>query len=274
MARRNRLFLLDLGRMNMPLSGFFGDLAGNDPVGQEIVEFPVSASLIEAPEGRILYDVGCHPQAMSSDGRWSEDIQSQYPWSGDETCHLPHRLEQLGLGPNDIDYVVLSHLHSDHAGCVEFFRESQVIVHRQEFKAAMAAHQRREADSFYAARDIDEWLRLNLNWCMIEDDEDELKLGEQVTLLNWGPGHSSGMLGLDVELDDTGHIILASDAVYSLANFGPPQRPTEFNISNAKAAQTVEKIRQRAQRHSAEVWCGHDMTQFLSLRHSTEGWYE
>ena len=41
---------------------------------------------------------------------------------------LPARLDMMGVGPDDIDYVVLSHLHCDHAGCVGIF--PQVEDHR------------------------------------------------------------------------------------------------------------------------------------------------
>jgi len=269
-----RLFLLDLGRMQMERRGFLGDLAANDPLGNEIVEFPISACLIDGPQGRILFDCGCHPEAMQPAGRWPAEYQAQFPWSGDETCHLPNRLEQLGLGPDDIRYVVLSHLHSDHAGCVEFFRKSRVIVHRHEFDAAQAEYKRRAASSFYAWRDIEQWVQPDLNWRFIEPHQQELALSEQVTLLNFGAGHAAGMLGLDVSLPDTGHVILASDAVYSLENFGPPARPAGFDLAVQKAAQTVERIRARATRTRAQVWCGHDLPQFMGLRRSTEGWYE
>jgi glyoxylase-like metal-dependent hydrolase (beta-lactamase superfamily II) len=260
--------------MHMQGAGFLGDLPDDDPLAKEIVEFPISACLIDGVEGRILFDTGCHPDAMLADGRWPQQYQSQFPWSGDEACHLPNRLEQLGLGPDDIKHVVLSHMHSDHAGCVEFFQKSQVIIHRNEFDAAMAEHKRRQADSFYAWRDIEQWIHHDLNWRFIEDDQAEVVLGEGVTLLNFGSGHSAGMLGLDVSLQDTGRVILASDAVYTLENYGPPARPSGFDVAPLEAAQTVETIRSRAHRTSAQVWCGHDMSQFNGLRRSTEGWYE
>ena len=47
---------------------------------------------------------------------------------------------------------------SRHAGCVEFFRKSQVIVHRAELDVALAYHQRRDPDSPYAWKDVDQWL--------------------------------------------------------------------------------------------------------------------
>lgn len=274
---RNKLSVLDLGRMQMAKSSFFGDLADDDPCRNEIVEFPISAYLIDGPEGRILYDVGCHPDAMKPQGRWSESFQSQFPWSagpGGEACHLPNRLEQLGLGPDDIKHVVLSHMHSDHAGCVEFFRKSQIIVHRNEYDVALEYHKRKDIDSSYAWQDFEQWLKQDLNWRFIEDHEKELPLTEKITLLNWGAGHAAGMLGLDVALDETGHVILASDAVFTMKNYGPPARSQGYSVAPGNAAGTVEQIRTRAGRLSAQVWCGHDMAQFMSLRHSTEGWYE
>jgi glyoxylase-like metal-dependent hydrolase (beta-lactamase superfamily II) len=69
-------------------------------------------------------------------------------------------------------------------------------------------------------------------------------------------------------------VILASDAIFTLENFGPPARPAGYPLSPANAARTVEKIRARAECLEAQVWCGHDMKQFTNLRHSTEGWYE
>ncbi len=263
--------------MRMARASFFGDLADDSPSAKEIVEFPISAYLLEGPEGRILYDAGCHPDAMKPEGRWSEAFQAQFPWApgpDGEACHLPNRLEQMGLGPDDIGQVVLSHMHSDHAGCVEYFRKSQVIVHRDEFDVALACHERRDPDSSYAWRDTEQWIAQDLNWRFVEAHEDELPLNDHVTLLNWGAGHAAGMLGLDVSLDETGRIILASDALFTMENYGPPPRPAGYPVSAAKAARTVEEIRTRAGRLAAQVWCGHDMAQFTGLRHSTEGWYE
>lgn len=273
----NRLYVLDLGRMRMARRSFFSDFLEGDPAANEMVEFPISGYLIDGSEGRILYDVGCHPDAMRPDGRWSEDFQSRFPWSPSpdgEACHLPNRLEELGLGPDDIRHVVLSHMHSDHAGCVEFFRKSQVIVHRAEYNVALDWYKRQDADSSYAWKDVDAWLKQDLHWRFVEQDENELSLTDGVTLLNWGPGHATGMLGLDVNLPDTGHVILASDAVFTMDNYGPPPRPAGYPVSAAGAARTVEDIRARATRLSAQVWCGHDMHQFLTLTRSTEGWYE
>ena len=97
--KHDRLYLLDLGRMHMPRSSFIADLHEEDPkADDDVVEFPICAHLIDSVDGRILYDTGCHPEAMGPNGRWPASYQEAYPWSGDESCQLPNRLEQLGLG--------------------------------------------------------------------------------------------------------------------------------------------------------------------------------
>ena len=113
-----------------------------------------------------------------------------------------------------------------------------------------------------------------MNWRLVEEHEKELSLTETVTVLNWGAGHAVGMLALDVSLDEAGHVILASDAIYTMENFGPPARPAGYPVSAVNAARTVDEIRARAQSLNAQVWCGHDMNQFMTLRTSTQGWYE
>lgn len=146
--------------MRMARRSFFAGLADDDPSAAEMVTFPISAHLIEGPSGRVLFDTGCHPDAMKPNGRWSDVFKRRLPWSpgpDGEACHLPNRLEQLGLGPDDIRHVVLSHMHSDHAGCVEFFRKSQIIVHRAELDAARdrssSAHSvRASTDSSFRCR--------------------------------------------------------------------------------------------------------------------------
>ena len=69
-------------------------------------------------------------------------------------------------------------------------------------------------------------------------------------------------------------VILASDAIFTMENLGPPARPTGYPVSAVDAARTVEEIRAHAERLNARVWRGHDMNQFMSLRNSTQGWYE
>jgi glyoxylase-like metal-dependent hydrolase (beta-lactamase superfamily II) len=256
MTARVRLHALDLGRLCMDRAQLVGDL----PAGLS-VEIPVSAYLIEHPDGPVLFDTGCHPQAMGPDGLWPADYQRDYPWRGDETCLLPHRLAERGLRPADLSCVVLSHLHNDHAGCVEFLAGVPLVVHRDEHAAALAAFAAGDSSNYVAA-ETTRWRQRDLVWQPIDHD---LVLNDAVTVLNWGRGHAAGMLGLHVRLPQTGNIILASDALYCAANAAPAFRRPGLVLDAARWDATARHIADLADRLGAEVWFGHDAEQFAAI---------
>ena len=262
-----KLHVLDLGRIRLDSQILIG--AGPSPFPAR-VEVPVSAYCIDHPDGRVLFDAGCHPQAMGPNGRWSPEFQRDYAFLGGEECMLPNRLEQMGLGPNDFRHVVLSHLHSDHAGCTEFFRKSRIIVHADELAAAKDEY-RRNAEDAYAWRDTDAWMKADLDWCTVRSDEGDIDLADGLRILNFGRGHSNGMLGLSVRLRESGNVVLASDALYCAENLADIARPG-WMVDLAGYMATVERLRLLLQ--DAQIWFGHDPRQFATLRKSTEGCYE
>ena len=264
-----RLHVLDLGRLRMQASVMIGK--GPSPFS-EVVEVPVSAYCIDHPDGRVLFDTGCHPKAMGPNGRWSKEFQRDFAHLGSEECALPHRLEQLGLGPNDFRYVVLSHMHCDHAGCVEFFHKSQLVVHADELAAAADAYTKCD-ESAYAWQDTNAWMARSLNWRQVRTEEGDLDLHDQVRVLNFGRGHAFGMLGLSVRLPVAGEIVLVSDAAYCAENLGPPIALPGFFQDEMGLRRTLERIRQLTH-HGASIWFGHDPRQFATLRRSPKDWYE
>jgi glyoxylase-like metal-dependent hydrolase (beta-lactamase superfamily II) len=263
-----RLHVLDLGRLRLDASVLVADQPGGT-----IAEVPVSAYVVEHPDGRVLFDTGCHPRAMGPQGLWPPAFQAAYPWHGDEACHLPNRLAALGLGPDDFSAVVLSHLHTDHAGCVEFFSRAKLIAHADEFAAALAAHRARD-DSAYVTAETERWRRLDLNWHTLARDAGDVPINDATTVLNLGPGHAAGMLGLHVRLPETGDLLLVSDALYCAANLSPAFRRPGSLVDPPAWDRTARSIAALAEQHRAKIWFGHDAAQFATLRHSTEGWYE
>jgi len=269
-----KMHVLDLGRLTFDVNGIVAgsnySTVRNPDVSNKLIEVPVSSYCIEHPDGNVLFDVGCHPNAMGSQGRWPESLQEICPHTGGEHCDLPNRLQQIGLGPDDIRYVVLSHLHNDHAGCVEFFRKSRLIVHELEFEGALRTYALRRDNTSYVRKDIARWCETDLQWSLVASNSGDVALHNEVEILNFGSGHAHGMLGLHVRLRETGSIILASDAIYSRANFEPtPLMPGEC-FDSIGVRRTVERIRHLAHRHQAQVWFGHDPEQFSTLSKSTD----
>jgi glyoxylase-like metal-dependent hydrolase (beta-lactamase superfamily II) len=70
-----------------------------------------------------------------------EFVQSEFGlFEVDPADSLPELLDREAVPPEEIDTVVLSHLHWDHAGNVDVFdnESTEIMVHRDEFQYAVA----------------------------------------------------------------------------------------------------------------------------------------
>lgn len=214
---RMKIYVLDNGRMKMDKNLMIANAnqatldAPNAP--NEMHEFPIYTVFIDHPDAKILFDTACNPNAMGENGRWISATQKAFPYFADESCHLPNRLEQIGVDPKEVDFVVASHLHLDHAGCLEYFTNATIIVHDDELSGAMKTYARNQQAGAYIWADIDAWIKSNLTWRTVSKEDDNLKLVEGVRVLNYGSGHAWGLIGLEIESSELGTIILASDAI-------------------------------------------------------------
>ncbi|SFV45689.1 Hypothetical protein SSCIU_02530 [Mammaliicoccus sciuri] len=237
-------------------------------------EFPIYTVFIDHPEAKILFDTACNPNSMGENGRWINQTQKAFPYTADESCYLPNRLEQINVDPSEVDYVVASHLHLDHAGCLEYFTNATVIVHDDELNGTMQTYARNQKAGAYIWADIDAWIKNDLTWKTIKPYEDNLEIVKGVKVLNFGSGHAWGMIGLEVETQELGTLILASDAIYTAESMGDILKPPGILYDSIGWARSVEKIKKLAKEKNAQIWFGHDGNQFEGFRKSTDGYYE
>lgn len=226
---RMKIYVLDNGRMKMDKNLMIANsnqaTLDHPEAPNEMLEFPIYTVFIDHPEAKILFDTACNPNAMGENGRWINATQKAFPYFADESCHLPNRLEQIGVDPKEVDFVVASHLHLDHAGCLEYFTNATVIVHDDELSGTMKTYARNQQEGAYIWADIDAWIKNNLTWKTIQKEDDNIKLVDGVKVLNFGSGHAWGIIGLEIESAELGTIILASDAIYTKESMGNPPKP-------------------------------------------------
>ena len=272
-----KLHVLDLGRMRMDanLVAQKASIATLDDPNRAnyMSEFPVQAFLLETEDGYLLYDTGCHPEAMGPDGRWPEAFQKQCPWYGDETRTPMYLLEQMGIRPDEIKTIVLSHMHNDHAGCIEFFPNAHYIVAKEEFSACLRAYAQHAYMSSYIWKDTDVWTKLPIDWELLEESDGDVGIAPGVTVLNLGPGHAYGVLGLKVDLEHSGSVILTSDAVYCADNYNEMRVPGVV-LDSVGWARSCKRIKKLARESRAQVWFGHDMSQFRTLKTAPQFFYD
>ena len=254
--QRMKIYVLDNGRMKMDKNLMFANsnqaTMDNPNQPNEMHEFPIYTVFIDHPEAKILFDTACNPNAMGDNGRWITVTQKAFPYFADEACHLPNRLEQIGIDPTN----------------------ATVIVHNDELNGTMQSYARNQKEGAYIWADIDAWIKNDLTWKTMKRDEDYLKLVDGVKVLNFGSGHAWGMIGLEIETEELGTIILASDAIYTKESMEPTLKPPGILYDSVGWTNSVEKIKKLAAEKNAQIWFGHDGEQFAEFRKSTDGYYE
>ena len=244
-----RLHFLSGGRLRMRRDIYYPGAAP-----EERFELPVSCALLKHAQGNVLFDTGCHPGAAEDgEARWGRMVKFMTPIYRAEDA-VVGQLSKAGLGADDIDLVVCSHLHADHCGCNAFFPNAEFICHAAELAVAQAegasgqGYLRTEWDPGRAFRTI--------------EAQHDLFGDGRITLIPT-PGHTPGMTVAHAVLDDHA-FLLASDAIAVRRNLLDRVTPrVTWNADLALAA--IDEIA-RLERDGATVIFGHDDAQWRSLR--------
>lgn len=99
---------------------------------------PIYAWLIEHPEGLIVVDTGesAHVNDPGYFPRWHPYFRlGLKEWVTPEE-EIGPRMKNLGFSPGDARWVIMTHLHTDHAGGLAHFPGCEILVARPEFENA------------------------------------------------------------------------------------------------------------------------------------------
>ncbi|MFC4436878.1 MULTISPECIES: N-acyl homoserine lactonase family protein [Natrialbaceae] len=219
---------------------------------------PVYNLVIDHPEGTILWDTGSHPEADS--GHWPDELYAAFEHTG--LRPLEDDLESAGYAVSDIDYVIQSHLHLDHAGGLYAFEGTDVpvFVHEEELKYAYYSAKTDAGSDAYVSGDFDR----DLNWEIVHGErEQQFRDLEFVHL----PGHTPGLLGVRLELDEAGTVFVAGDQAYVRANY-EDEHPMGGSLLWSKRAwfESLRLLEEEERRNDAQVICGHDAADLETLR--------
>lgn len=178
---------------------------------------PIYAFAIEHPEGVIVVDTGESAGASQAGyfPSWHPGVRAFREWVEPEQ-EIGPQLERLGISRGDVRWLVMTHLHTDHAGGLHHFPGTEILVTRTELEVASGLRGRLRG--YVANTHWPAWFKPTL----VEFEPEpfgpfphslRLTHAGDVTLVSV-PGHTSGQIGVLIDEGDQ-TVFLAGDSSYT-----------------------------------------------------------
>jgi len=191
----------------------------------------------------------------------------------EEAGRLLSALKELGLGPEDIDLVINTHLHFDHAGLnvvrteeglVPLFKNARYLVQREEFFEATHPHERNRGS--YLPENVEPVAEAGL--FEFVEGEAEVLPGLRLVPL---PGHTLGQQG--VELESEGEkLVYTADLLPTFAHVPLPYIMA-YDLYPVTTLETRKKHYPRWAEEGYLVVTPHDPKRpFAKIREGERGW--
>jgi len=236
------------------------------------IQIPVGFFLIKHPKGNVLFDTG-------NNDRIIQDITYWGPLAALDPVRTPDvaidtQLGKVGVKPADVNYVILGHMHLDHAGNVGKFPTSTIVVQRDEVTNAFFPPASFAAP--YITTDFS-MLRSNVGsgtankQPMIELDGDLDLFGDGSVYIRRAVSHTPGSQFVIVRLPKSGTVVLTGDVCYLMDNLNKDILPSiglTFNPTGMfDAYQYIKRVRDT---EKGDVIFAHDPDVYKAHKHAPE----
>lgn len=224
-----KMYRLDCGNITLADKTVLSDRGLYKGQSHDIV---VSCYLINHGKDWLLWDAGL-PKKYLSPTRAEGDVTAQL----DRT--VVDQIADLGLRPEDITHVAVSHAHFDHAGQLADFPKAVLMIQRAELEAMAdtkkAAAHGMEADLFSTHIVKNQLKRVRV----LDGDVDLFGDGTLKTIHT--PGHTPGSMALLVNLKHAGRYVLSGDQWHTAENRARQQVPI-WNYDHAQTIASGKKL--------------------------------
>lgn len=224
----------------------------------EMIKSPMLAVLIRHPVlGNLLYDTG---NFETGDQIYSKHAKATYPVP--EVITIKERLAENGLAPDDIDQIIISHLHMDHTGGLPYFQNTKagakgVIVNEDDAREAFYIVNTQEDTGAYTKQTI-----CSLSGIRYTPVNGTVTLADDVILFSQ-KCHTPGVLGMILKTEHSGNFLFTSDTIYTRESYEKELPPGgSINKSDDEFFRQLALIKEMQKTYNATLIFGHDPEQF------------
>jgi glyoxylase-like metal-dependent hydrolase (beta-lactamase superfamily II) len=211
--------------------------------------------LVVHPKGTLMWDTGLgDPIAAMPDGK---RIGSNFLFKVGKT--LASQLKEIGVDPAGVNYLAISHMHSDHAGNTHLFPKATLLMQKEEFETAFGP----EAAKFYST-DNSAFAHMKSN-PLVKLTGDHDVFGDGTVTIKRMLGHTAGHQVLYLKLPKTGKVMLSGDLVHFQSNWENLGVPG-FNLDKVQSVAAMKQAKAFLAKEKAELWIQHDPEQYARTR--------
>ena len=265
-----RLYAFSSGWLNIDKSAL------QATAGPGKIAIPVGFFLIHHPKGNVLFDSGDNDKIITDPSYWGPlGGMLTLPNSRDPEQAILKQLDKAGYKASDINYVVLGHMHLDHAGNIDKFPNATIVVQHDELSAAFWPA--KVYNCCYIPGDFD-FLRWspthNATQKILELKGDLDLFGDGSIMIHRQVAHTPGSEMMVVHLPKTGTVVLTSDDLYLMPSLDADILPsTSLTYDPAGMLQGYAFIRALRDTQGAQIFTAHDPDGYRQRKHSPE-YYE
>lgn len=231
--------LLSAGRCRIDQS----ELMTGDPEGTMLL-IPIWMYLLRADDALLLVDSGMPAGCIDNERFFAaEDGGDRILPQMSADDFVDRVLARQGLSVADVDAMISTHWHFDHAGGSSLLREKPVFIHQAEL------------DTATGKLNLPPWVDLSLDHRAVDDGFQPVA---GVTILHT-PGHTPGHLSLLLKPAGGRPLLLTVDASYTRRNW-ETNAPGAM-VDPALGQESVLRLKEIARAEDAQVFFGHDASQ-------------
>lgn len=247
-AADTELWRLDCGSIKIGDLSAFSDTLRYQGETRTLTD---SCYLIRHDASYVLWDAGLPAALLGA----SQDGGGMKP---SLATTIKDQLSEIGVAPEKIETVGISHNHFDHVGQATDFPQARLLIGKADLDGFRAEPPAFAVDPSL----VKPWLDGKAVLETVEGDKDVFGDGSVVMLST--PGHTHGSYSLLVRLAGKGPVLLSGDTVHfeeQFANNGVPP----FNVDRAQSLASMDRLQDMAKALNATLVVQHDANDIAKL---------